>query len=90
MLLVIVALGAAVAAASGLPVWQPPNFGCKDALAPSPRCQTAHAQTQAQVDKWRWKEWPIYAWGGPWGYDSAGEAQPVELEAYAAANFNLA
>ena len=58
-------------------------------IAARPR-RLSSSQVKWRQVKWRWKEWPIYAWGGPWGYDSAGEAQPVELEAYAAANFNLA
>ena len=77
----------AVATRAQLPTWHSPNYACKDALSPWPRCRAADAPER---QPFAFQEWAITAWAGPWGYGSGPETQPAELQAYAAANFNLA
>ena len=68
-----------------LPVWHSPNYQCKDALAPWPVCK----DPRALMPQYRQKAFPVWAWAGPWGYDSV-TTTPTEMDHYAAANFNVA
>ena len=75
----------AAAASAQLPTWHSPNYQCKDALAPWPACRNPRALARG----YRQQAFPEWAWAGPWGYNSV-TTSPEELDAYAAANFNVA
>lgn len=85
MLAALLVAAAPLAVRAQLPTWHSPNYQCKDALAPWPVCR----DPRALAPGYRQQAFPVWAWAGPWGYDSVTET-PAELDAYAAANFNIA
>jgi hypothetical protein len=81
----LLATACLAAAAAQLPVWHSPMYQCKDALAPWPVCK----DPRALAPGYRMKNFTVWAWAGPWGYDSI-TTSPAEMDAYVGANFNVA